>query len=82
MSDDATENPLARAIRIIGSQQAAATVVGVTQQYISDVARGVRRNGIVPAEWCIPLESATRSKGEVVPRWELRPDLFEESEAA
>lgn len=80
--NDATESPLMRAIQILGGQQAAATVVGVTQQYISDVARGSRRKGIPPAEWCLPLEDATRSKGDTVHRWELRPDLFEASEAA
>jgi hypothetical protein len=44
--------------------------------------RGLRRKGVVPAEWCVPLEEATKAKGETVHRWQLRPDLFRQSEAA
>ena len=81
---DAAHSPLARAVQIVGSQTAAATVVGVTQQYVSDVLRGLRRKGVCPAEWCVPLEEATAAKGETIWRWELRPDLFTrpQSEAA
>ena len=66
-----------RAIHILGSQQAAAAVCGVTQQYVSTVSRGLRRSGLVPAEWCRPIEEATTAAGEPVTRSELRPDLFQ-----
>ena len=75
------DHPLARAAEVLGGQAAVGAVVGATQQYVSDLIRGVRRKGITPAEWCIPIEEATRAAGECVPRWVTRPDLFQ-AEAA
>lgn len=61
------------AISILGSQQAAAAVIGIKQQSVSDVLRAGRR---APAEWVLPLERATRAKGREVTRHQLRPDLY------
>lgn len=67
---DTNLHALKRAIELLGSQRKVADVVGVAQPTISwTISRGQR----VPAEWCIPLEVAT--KGEVT-RHQLRPDLY------
>lgn len=76
------KSPLERAIEILGGQQAVASICGVTQQYVSDVCRGARRKGIVPAEWCRPIEEATKAAGEIVRSSELRPDIFSNADAA
>jgi DNA-binding transcriptional regulator YdaS (Cro superfamily) len=53
-----------------GNQAAAAKVVGVSQQAISE---RVRKGGKVPAEWCLPIERETGGK---ITRHDLRPDLY------
>ena len=63
-------NALKRAISLIGSQTKAAEIVGVKQPTMSWTVNSGER---VPAEWCIPLETATQGQ---VTRHELRPDLY------
>ena len=62
--------PLERAIEIVGSQAKLAKEIGVAQQTISS---WLHRVGRVPAEYCYPIQKATR--GEVL-EGDLRPDLF------
>ena len=54
----------------IGTQVAAARVVGVTPQAVSEILRKGKK---VPAEWCLAIEEATGGK---VTRHDLRPDLY------
>lgn len=61
---------LRRCIEILGSQRAVAAVVGVKQPSVN---YALNKSGLVPAEWCIPLESAT---GGAVTRQDLRPDIY------
>lgn len=72
MSDLQGMAALHKAIDMLGTQSAAAAAIGIKQQSVSDVVRTGKR---VPAEWCIPLERATR--GEVT-RHQLRPDIYPE----
>lgn len=58
-----------------GTQTVAAKALGITPQAVSDMVRKGKR---VPAEWCIPLESATEGK---VTRHELRPDIYPDRKA-
>lgn len=66
-------------VELLGSQQAAADACGVRQQSISECLRVGKK---VPAEWCIPLEKATKDKNpdRFVPRSWLRPDLYPEED--
>jgi DNA-binding transcriptional regulator YdaS (Cro superfamily) len=64
---------LARCIDILGGQGPTGSVVGRTQTAISECLRKGKK---VPAEWCIPLETATRGAGEEISRHQLRPDLY------
>lgn len=57
------------------SQTAAAKVIGVTPQAVSEV---MRRKSTVPATWCLPIERATQGK---VTRHQLRPDLYPDDPA-
>jgi len=57
-------------VKLLGSQQKVAEACGVRQQTISE---RLKVGGLVPAEWCIPLERAT--DGEVT-RQQLRPDIY------
>jgi DNA-binding transcriptional regulator YdaS (Cro superfamily) len=61
---------LKRAIDILGSQTKVAEVVGVSQPSVS---YALHEADDVPAEWCLPIERAT--KGEVT-RHQLRPDIY------
>lgn len=70
---------LERAKTILGSQQALADVVGVKQPSVHYMLREGKK---VPAEWCQPIEEATREKGDPVYRHELRPDLYPVEAAA
>lgn len=67
---------LNRAKTILGSQKAVADAIGIKQPSVNRVLRNFSR---VPAEWCLPLERATKGK---VTRHELRPDLYPKDEAA
>jgi DNA-binding transcriptional regulator YdaS (Cro superfamily) len=67
---------LKTAISHLGSQVAAARVVGVTPQAVSEI---VRRGKRVPAEWCRAIEQAT---GGAVSAHALRPDLYPPSQKA
>ena len=52
------------------SQVAVARAVGVSPQAVSEILRrGIR----VPAEWCLPIETATAG---AITRHALRPDLY------
>lgn len=64
---------LGRAVKIAGSQQIVADVIGCRQSAISECLRNGQK---VPAEWCIPLEAATRAAGTEISRADLRADLF------
>jgi len=55
------------------SQVAVARAVGVSPQAVSEILRRGRR---VPAEWCLPLETATAG---AITRHDLRPDLYPEN---
>lgn len=61
---------LKTAIKQVGSQVAVARLVGVSPQAVSEIVRRGRR---VPAEWCLPIQSAT---GGSVSAHDLRPDLY------
>ncbi len=75
---DTQHEALKRAVSILGSQQAAAEAIGIKQQSVSDVLCAGRR---APAEWVLPLERATREKGDEISRHDLRPDLYPDNEA-
>lgn len=57
----------------------------VSQQWVWAV---INRDNPVPPEWCVPVERATReiveteSRGRVISKEELRPDLYPRDEAA
>lgn len=67
---------LADAVRIVGGQTALAEMLSaaldrpVSQQWVSAV---INRDQAVPAEWCLPLEEATKRKKR---RYHFRPDLY------
>lgn len=61
--------PIEKAIKALGSQQALADALGVTQGAIS---QWLQRES-VPAARCRQIEEATAG---VVTRYELRPDVF------
>lgn len=63
---------LQRAIAVLGSQAALARIVGVRQPSVWRALRVARR---ASAEWCVPIERATKG---IVTRHELRPDLYPE----
>ena len=66
---------LRRAIRHhLKSQVAVARAVGVSPQAVSEILRRGKR---VPAEWCLPIETATAG---AVTRHDLRPDLYPNKE--
>ena len=56
------------AVDIFGSQSALATAIGCMPQVVNNWMR----RGNVPAEWCVPIEKATRG---VVRCEDLRPDV-------
>lgn len=64
-----TKDPLARAIEILGSQQALADALAIRSPSIS----GWRQAGRVPAERCAAIEQLTNG---AVTRHDLRPDVF------
>ncbi len=59
---------LEKAIKVAGSQNALAEMLGVRQSHISN---WLNRDERVPAERVLSIEAATG-----VPRHELRPDLY------
>ena len=61
-----------RAIQLMGSQPRLAKRAGLSQQQISKLLNHERR---ITAEVALALETATNG---TVPRWRLRPDLWEE----
>jgi len=67
---DASDSPLARAIAIVGGQQALGDAIGCSQQR---VWWWLHRSRQVPAEYCYPIERATNG---AVTASELRPDVF------
>jgi len=70
---------LRAAKEILGTEAAIADVVGCKQPSINYTLNKADR---VPAEWCIPLERATRQLGREIPRHAFRPDLWPEAAAA
>lgn len=65
------------AIEIVGTQRKLAEAIGVRQQTISKLLLGRRVR--VSAEIAAGIHSATSG---AVPKWKLRPDLFEVPSAA
>ena len=61
--------------RHLKSQVAVARAVGVSPQAVSEILRRGKR---VPAEWCLPIETATEG---AVTRHDLRPDLYPANES-
>lgn len=62
---------------LLGSQDALAKAVGVSQPSVHGV---LKKSRPVPAEWCSKIEKATNGK---ITRHQLRPDLWpEEIDAA
>jgi DNA-binding transcriptional regulator YdaS (Cro superfamily) len=68
-------NPLAKAIQVMGSQQALADVLGIKSPSITEW----RQRGRVPAERCGAIERATSG---AVTALELRPDVFSDTKKA
>ena len=59
-----------RAIEVLGSQSLLAKQIGVSPQFVCQLANGTRP---VPATLVLKIESATHGE---VSRHELRPDIF------
>jgi DNA-binding transcriptional regulator YdaS (Cro superfamily) len=70
---------LAKAVVVFRFQRSLATEIGVHQQ---SVWYWLYKSGVVPAEHVLNIENATRAKGEVVTRHELRPDIYPLQEAS
>ena len=64
---------LKRAKEILGSESAVADVVGVKQPTVNYTLKKAEKP---PAEWCIPLDLATRKAGERISCHQMRPDLW------
>lgn len=62
-----TQNPIERAIQVVGSQDKLAEKLNVTKQAVTKWRRKV------PAERVLGIEEAT---GGAVTRHDLRPDLY------
>ncbi len=62
--------PILKAIRIVGTQERLAEMLGLTKQAVNQWATGVR--GPTPYQ-CVMIEKITKGK---VKRVELRPDIF------
>jgi DNA-binding transcriptional regulator YdaS (Cro superfamily) len=68
-------NPaLARAVAIVGSQARLANLIEKKQGHVWD---WLYKTGRPLPECCIPIETATNG---IVTRYELRPDVFGESQ--
>lgn len=65
-----SQEAIARAVKLKGTQGALADAIGKTQQYISLLLKGAK----ISAETAVAIEEVTAGK---VARHELRPDLFE-----
>jgi DNA-binding transcriptional regulator YdaS (Cro superfamily) len=72
MSENPTNPDISAAIDIVGSQAKLADAIGVRQQTISKLLLGQRLR--VSGEIAVGIHNATAGK---VPKWKLRPDLFE-----
>ena len=72
MSDTRLNPDISAAIEIVGSQAKLADAIGVRQQTISKLLLGQRSK--VSAEIAVGIHNATAGR---VPKWQLRPDLFE-----
>lgn len=68
----AQEKPIAKAVRIVGSQAELARLCRTSQPRIWQC---LHRNKVVPAELVLVVERATEGQ---VSRYELRPDLYPE----
>jgi len=63
------------AVAHLGNMSIVARAIGKTSQAVSKQMKHGKR---VPAEWCIPLETATGGK---ITRHDLRPDLYPKEDA-
>lgn len=66
------EHPVDRAAKVIGSQAALATLLGVTKAAVGQWRDPGRR---VPAEHCPVIERETLQRGVPIRCEELRPDI-------
>lgn len=64
-----TDTPISRAINLVGSQEAFAQRVGVSQQAVSKWLK----KGSIPAEKVVLAEQAVEG---AITRHEFRPDIF------
>ena len=64
---------LNKAVQLFKFQSALAKEIGVKQQ---NIWHWLNKTGVVPAEHVLKIEMATRKKGDVVTRHELRPDIY------
>jgi len=65
---------LEKAVEVCGGQTALARAIGVQQPHVWNWLN--RAHGVVPAEYCMKIEAATKG---AVTRYELRPDVFGEA---
>tara|TARA_R110001583_G_scaffold155783_4_gene307444 strand:- start:298 stop:543 length:246 start_codon:yes stop_codon:yes gene_type:complete len=61
------------AAEVLGGKKALAKAIGVTPQFVGQLACGARP---VPPRHCIPIEVASNM---AVSRYDLRPDVFGEN---
>jgi DNA-binding transcriptional regulator YdaS (Cro superfamily) len=64
---------LEEAIEVVGGQSALARVIGTKQQ---TVWWWRNRTRCAPPEACLKIEEATRSNGQEISRYRLRPDVY------
>ncbi len=71
---------LKKAVDVMRFQRQLAVAIGTKQQ---NVWSWLHVTGVVPAEYVLAIEKATKERGSIVTRHELRPDIYPmESEAA
>lgn len=70
----AERNLIEVAIGLLGSEGKLAEAAGCSQVAINKAKKRVAEGGRVSAEMAVALERATKG---AIPRWRLRPDLWE-----
>jgi DNA-binding transcriptional regulator YdaS (Cro superfamily) len=64
---------LNKAVELFKFQSTLAKAIGVKQQ---NIWHWLNKTGVVPAEYVLKIEEATKDKGKIVTRHELRPDIY------
>ncbi len=64
---------LHKAVKVVRFQAELARLINKKQQ---DIWSWMHETGVIPAEYVLKIESATRDAGQMVSRHELRPDLY------